>query len=167
MTPDSRGLFRATLTRKEDAHDQLRIRGRDRPPAERSVAYLIEREKQALWSDVQMQPLTEGPLGAGSRMSLTFGEGPLRATLTLELSAVEPPSRLAFTTVSQGGIRWDGEYRLQPTPDGMGSRLGQQGTLRFSGLWHLAEPIVGAEIKRNELAELEKLKKVLETPAAS
>ena len=137
-----------------------------RPPAD-VWPYLVEREKQALWSDVPMEPLTEGPVRTGSRMRLSFGEGPLRATLTLEISAVEPSSRVAFRTVSQGGIQWDGEYRLTPTSDGVGTRLSQQGTLRFSGLWRLAEPVVGAEIKRNEVAELEKLKAVLETPAAS
>jgi len=73
---------------------------------------------------------------------------------------------MAFTTVSRGGVQWEGEYRLTPTAAGMGTRLVQQGTLRFGGLWRLAEPIVGAEIRRNEIAELEKLKLVLETPAA-
>jgi hypothetical protein len=50
--------------------------------------YLIEREKQALWSDVPMTPLTEGPLRVGSRLRLTFGKGPLRASLTLEFAAL-------------------------------------------------------------------------------
>ena len=46
--------------------------------------------------------------------------------------------------------------------DGMGTRLSQRGTLRFTGLWRLVEPIVGAEIRRDEVAELEKLKAILE-----
>ncbi len=135
-----------------------------RPPSD-VFPYVTEREKQALWSDVPMEPLSEGPLGPGSRMRLSFGEGPLRATLTLEVSALEPERRLAFTTVSQGGIHWDGEYRLAAAEGG--TRLSQQGTLRFSGLWRLAEPIMGAEIRRNEIAELEKLKTILEHPAAT
>jgi hypothetical protein len=77
-----------------------------------------------------MEPLTEGPTKAGSRMRLSFGSGPFRATLILEMVAVEPSERLAFTTVSQGGIQWDGEYRLAPA-DQMATRLSQQGTLRF------------------------------------
>lgn len=132
-----------------------------RPPSE-VFPYLVEREKQALWADVPMEPLTEGPLRTGSRMRLTFGKGPLSASLTLEMTAVDPNERTAFTTVSQGGIHWDGAYRLEPTADGTGTRLSQEGTLTFSGLWRLAEPLVGAEIRRGEIAELEKLKAVLE-----
>lgn len=123
--------------------------------------YLVERDKQALWSDVAMEPLTDGPTRAGSRMRLTFGGGPLRTSLTLEIAALDPGQRLAFTTVSKGGIQWDGEYRLAPA-DGAGTRLSQQGTLRFTGLWRLVEPIVGAEIRQGEIAELEKLKAILE-----
>jgi hypothetical protein len=40
--------------------------------------YLVERDKQAQWSDVPMEPLTEGPMQPGSRMRLSFDQGPLR-----------------------------------------------------------------------------------------
>lgn len=130
-----------------------------RPPAE-VWPYLIEHDKQALWSDVPMELLTAGPMRAGSRMRLRFGKGPLSASLTLEISALEADQHMAFTTVSQGGIRWEGEYRLALT-EGPGTRLSQHGVIRFSGLWRLAEPIVGAEIRRGEIAELEKLKAIL------
>jgi uncharacterized protein YndB with AHSA1/START domain len=131
-----------------------------RPPAE-VWPYLVERDKQAQWLGVPMEPLTEGPDRAGSRMRLTFGMGPVRTSVTLELLAVEPPERLAFTTVSQGGVQWEGEYRLEPVDD-TGTRLSQQGTLRFTGLWRLLEPIAGNEIKQGEIKELEKLKAILE-----
>ena len=137
-----------------------------RPPSD-VFPYLIEREKQALWSDVPMTPLTEGPLRVGSRQRLTFGKGPLRTALTLEFAALDPDRRVAFKTVSAGGIQWTGEYRLVPTADGTGTRLRQEGTLEFRGLWRLAEPLIGAEIRRGEIAELERLKAVLErAPAA-
>jgi uncharacterized protein YndB with AHSA1/START domain len=123
--------------------------------------YLVERDKQAQWSDVPMEPLTEGPMKAGWRMRLSFGKGPLRTSLTLEVTALDLHERMAFTTVSRGGVQWEGEYRLADA-DGMSTRLSQRGTLRFSGLWRLAAPIVGAEIRRGEIAELEKLKSVAE-----
>lgn len=135
-----------------------------RPPAD-VYPYLTEREKQALWSDVPMQPLTEGPLRLGSRMRLSFGRGPLHASLDLEVTGADPDARLAFTTVSQGGVRWDGEYDLAPA-EGGGTRVSQRGTMRFSGLWRLLEPMMGAEMKRGEIAELERLKAVLERPVA-
>ena len=134
-------------------------------PAGEVWPFLVERDKQALWSDVPMEPLTEGPMHAGSRMRLSFGGGPLRTFLTLEIAALDPGERLAFRTVSKGGIQWDGEYRLAPA-EGAGTRLSQQGTLRFTGLWRLVEPILSAEIRQGEIAELEKLKGILERTAS-
>lgn len=131
-----------------------------RPPEE-VWPYLTGRDKQALWSDVPMEPLTDGPWRVGTRMRLRFGKGPISASLTLEVSAVDANARTAFKTVSSGGIQWDGEYRLVPEGE-TATRVTQHGILRFSGLWRLVEPIVGAEIRRGEIAELEKLKTVVE-----
>ena len=127
---------------------------------DRVFPYITDREKQALWSDVPMRPLTEGPLRVGSRMELTFGRGPMRISLQLELSELEADRRVAFTTVSAGSLLWDGEYLLEPIGSNA-TRMSQTGQLRFRGLWRLLEPMVGAEIRRNEIAELEKLKKVV------
>ena len=46
-------------------------------PREVVFSYLIETERQALWSDVPMRSLTEGPLTTGSRLEVTFAMGPL------------------------------------------------------------------------------------------
>ena len=135
----------------------------NRPPAD-VFPYIVEREKQALWTDVAMRPLTEGPVRVGSRIELTFGRGPLRATLVLEYTELEPDRRVAWTTASTGSILWDGEYRLESTSSA-GTRVSQSGRLRFSGLWRLLEPIVGAEIRNGEVKELQKLKTILESGA--
>jgi hypothetical protein len=134
----------------------------DRPP-EAVFPFLIEREKQALWSDVPMRQLSSGPLGTGSRMEVTFGGGPLKAVVGLELTAVDQDRRMAWKSFS-GPIGWDGEYVLEPT--GSGTRLSQNGALRFKGLWRLLEPIVGAEMKPGEIKELETLKAAAEASAA-
>lgn len=122
--------------------------------------YLIEPEKQALWSDVPMRKLTEGPLADGSKMEVTFGMGPIKAVVGLELGPVEPGKRMGFRSFS-GPIRWDGEYRLAPSGAG-GTDLSQHGRLTFTGLWRLIEPLVGAEISKGEVKELEKLKAAVE-----
>lgn len=100
--------------------------------------YLIEPAKQALWSDVPMRRLDEGQLKAGSRFEVTFGMGPLKATVGLEVTAVDPARRLAWKSYS-GPIGWQGEYVLEPEGSG-GTRLGQEGSLTFHGLWRLIEP---------------------------
>lgn len=130
----------------------------DRPP-EAVFPYLVEPAKQALWSDVPMRQITEGSFRTGSRMEVAFGKGPLQARLELEITAVEAGRRMAFTTRS-GPIQWDGEYRLEPAGDG--TALSQEGRLRFRGLWRLIEPLVGAEISRAEVKELERLKAAAE-----
>jgi hypothetical protein len=123
--------------------------------------YLVEREKQALWSDVAMRPLTDGAFGQGSRMEITFGMGPLKKSLVLEINRLEPGRHLAFRTVSMGGINWTGGYVLEPDA-ASGSRLSQAGTLEFRGAWRLLEPVLGAEIRNGEIKELERLKAVVE-----
>ena len=136
----------------------------ERPP-EVVFHYLIDPVRQALWSDVPMRQLTTGIAGPGSRMEVTFAMGPLKARIGLELSRVEPGRALAFKSFS-GPIRWDGEYRLAST-DGGPTVVSQEGRLAFSGLWRLIEPIVGAEISRGEVKELEKLKAVVERDEAT
>jgi hypothetical protein len=91
--------------------------------------------------------------------------GPLKARIGLELSKVEPGRVLAFKSFS-GPIRWDGEYRLEST-EGGATVVSQEGRLAFSGAWRLIEPLVGAEISRGEIKELEKLKSVVEQHQAA
>jgi hypothetical protein len=122
--------------------------------------YFAELPKQALWSDVPMRRLTEGEFGTGSRIEVSFGMGPLKARVGLEMTAVEAPRRMAWRTI-YGPIKWAGEYRLEPA-DG-GTHVSQEGTLTFTGLWRLVEPMAGAEIRGAEEKELEKLKAVVES----
>ena len=121
--------------------------------------YLVDPALQAHWSGVPMRQLTDGPLESGSRLEVSFGMGPVKARVGLELTAVEPGRRMAFRSFS-GPIRWDGEYVLSPSGDG--TELRQEGRLAFTGLWRLVEPLVGAEIKSGEIKELERLKVVVE-----
>ena len=129
-----------------------------RPP-EVIFPYLVEPALQAKWSDVPMRPLTDGPLGPGSQLEVTFGMGPLKARVVLLISAVEPGRRMTWQT-SEGKIEWEGEYLL--VPSGESTELRQDGRLTFKGLWRLIEPLVGGEIKKGEVKELEKLKTVVE-----
>jgi len=122
--------------------------------------YLTERDKQRLWSDVPMTPLTEGDMRTGSRFEVSFGMGPMKATVGIELTEVVIGSIMAWKSFS-GPIGWQGEYRLEAL-DGGGTRLSQKGNLEFHGTWRLLEPLAGREIKSAEIKELEKLKAVAE-----
>ena len=131
----------------------------DRPPAD-VFRYLVEPAKQALWSDVPMTQLTEGEMRTGSRFEVSFGKGPLKATLGIELAEVVPGTLMAWKSYS-GPIDWQGEYRLEAI-DGGGTRLSQAGNLEFHGMWRLLEPMAGREIESGEIKELEKLKSIAE-----
>jgi uncharacterized protein YndB with AHSA1/START domain len=129
-----------------------------RPP-EVVFPYLVEPKLQATWSDVPMRPLTDGPFGPGSQLEVTFGVGPLKAKVVLLITTVEPGRRMTWQT-SDGKIEWEGEYLLVPSGDA--TELRQDGRLTFKGLWRLIEPLVGGEIKKGEVKELDKLKAVVE-----
>jgi uncharacterized protein YndB with AHSA1/START domain len=129
-----------------------------RPP-EVVFPYLVEPKLQATWSDVPMRPLTDGPFGPGSQLEVTFGMGPLEAKVVLLITTVEPGRRMTWQT-SDGKIEWEGEYLLVPSGDA--TELRQDGRLTFKGLWRLIEPLVGGEIKKGEVKELDKLKAVVE-----
>jgi hypothetical protein len=130
----------------------------DRSP-EVVFPYFAELAKQALWSDVPMRRLNEGPFGLGSTIEVSFGMGPLKARVGLEITELERDRRMAWKTI-YGPIRWDGGYNLEAS--GAGTVVSQRGSLTFTGLWRLVEPIAGAEIRSAEEKELEKLKAVVE-----
>jgi hypothetical protein len=125
-------------------------------------SYLVNPVLQAQWSDVTMHQEVPGLLKTGSKIEVTFGKGPLKATLGLEMTDVDQDRRMAFRTF-KGPIKWAGEYLLSPAPDG-GTNLSQHGTLEFTGLWRLLAPFVGPEIKSAEIKELERLKAAAERP---
>src|SRR5574338_26948 len=98
-----------------------------------------------------MRQITPGELKTGSRMEVTFGMGPIKAVIGLEMTDIDENKRMAFDTFS-GPIRWKGEYLLQPT-DGGGTNLIHSGSMIFTGMWRLLGPLVSGEIKANGAKE--------------
>jgi hypothetical protein len=86
--------------------------------------------------------------------------GPLKAVIGLEMTDVDPARRMAFDTYS-GPIKWKGEYLLTSAGGG-GTSLTHAGTMVFTGLWRLLEPLVGAELKSGGAKEMERLKAAVE-----
>lgn len=123
--------------------------------------YLTEPDRQKLWSGVPMRPLdNRSQLGPGSRFEVTFGMGPLKAKIGLEVTSFDSDRRLSFRSFS-GPIHWEGEYRLADS--GSGSTIvSQEGRLAFTGYWRIVQPLVGREISRGEVKELERLREVVE-----
>jgi hypothetical protein len=62
-------------------------------------------------------------------------------------------------------LSWKGEYNLAEDGNGV-TTVSQKGELKFKGLWRLSQPLAGFQIRRGEVNELLRLKKVIEaTPA--
>lgn len=69
---------------------------------------------------------------------------------------------LGYKTVSQGPMTWLGEFRLH-AKGSASTTVTAQGEIHLRGLWRLAEPLLAGEVRRGEAAELERLKRILET----
>jgi len=118
------------------------------------------------WSDVtSVKRLSTGPVGLGTRIQLEMGKGPMKSQNDFETVGWEEDRNWTFKTVSASPIVWDGMFRFEPLgPESTRVRAAGQVTLK--GLRKLLEPVVRAELRKTEQAELETLKGILESQAS-
>jgi carbon monoxide dehydrogenase subunit G len=82
-----------------------------------------------------------------------------RVPADFEVTAYEPDSKIAFRTIA-GPFRPEGSYELEP--DGAGTRVTFSLRGEPTGLGKLMSPMV-AKTMRSEVAQLERLREVLES----
>lgn len=135
----------------------------------------IERSADEVWAyaaDITRHPEWMGVLdaevisgrptevGAMGRETLRFG--PWRFVTEFVVSASEPGRHIAWRVA--GGVPFTGEGRLELEPIGSTrTRAVYSGAFRLKGLWRLLEPLVAREARASEAAELQRLKRVLES----
>jgi uncharacterized protein YndB with AHSA1/START domain len=101
---------------------------------------------------------TESPrLGTKGRFSLA--KGPIKGTLEMELTELEPDRRIVFN-VTHPSLDWTAVSTLVAA--GNGTRLTYAGELRMRGWRRLLEPLAGREVRNGEAAEAVRLKALLE-----
>ena len=117
------------------------------------------------WSDVTtVKRLSKGPVGLGTRLQLEMGKGPMKSQIDFETIGWEKDRNWTFKTVSASPIVWDGMFGFEALgPQSTHVRAAGQVTLK--GLRKLLEPLVRGELRKNEQAELETLKGILESQA--
>ncbi len=117
------------------------------------------------WSDVTtVKRLSKGPVGLGTRLQLEMGKGPMKSQIDFETIGWEKDRNWTFKTVSASPIVWDGMFGFEPLgPESTHMRAAGQVTLK--GWRKLLEPLVRRELPKNEQAELETLKGILESQA--
>ena len=116
------------------------------------------------WMPVEaMVPIDPGAVRVGMRASGLMAEGSRRAPFSVEITELEPDRRIGFKTLS-GPVDWAGSWEARAIDAGT-TEVRSLGTMRLRGIGRVLEPLMGAEVRRNEAAELGKLRTLLEGAA--
>ena len=116
------------------------------------------------WTDMRdVQPDTPGQIHVGSAGTFTLTKGPFKGPIRYEATTVEPDRRVVYH-MTHPAFEWEAEMAVEP--DDTDARLSTTGSFRLRGWRRLLEPLVGGEIRRSEVAELHRLKAILEARTA-
>lgn len=125
-------------------------------------AYAAAWENLPEWSDVSdIAKLTDDPVGLGTRLRMTMGKGPMRATVDYDTTEWEPDRTWSYRTVPPAWILWDATYSVEqigPTS----TRITTHGQITLKGWRRILEPMIRGEVGKSEQLELDKLKTILE-----
>lgn len=134
----------------------------DRPVAE-VFAFVSDQRNTPQWQGglVEVQRLTDGPPGVGTRHVFVRNFLGRRMEGTNEYVAYEPDRLVTFKTTS--GPPLEASYFFEPA--GTGTRLTSRVQLHGSGLFGLIEPVVAAGLRREMKAAFPALKALLESRA--
>jgi hypothetical protein len=137
----------------------------NRTPAE-VFAFASAPENLPKWTDVSdVEKLTDGPMGLGSRVKLAMGKKPMRAIAEFEISEWEENRAWSWKAVPPLWILWDATYRIEPLGPSS-CRITTEGQLTLSGIRRGLEPMVRREIAKREQDELDLLRGLLEGETA-
>jgi len=77
-------------------------------------AYATAPENLPKWSDVSyVEKLTDGPMGIGTRVKMTMGQPPMRATADFEISEWEENRTWTYKTIPPHWLLWDATFRVE------------------------------------------------------
>jgi uncharacterized protein YndB with AHSA1/START domain len=138
----------------------------DRPP-DRTFEFLLDPAHHRDWmTDVtELETLTDGPPGVGSRFRYGIQKGSKHWTLTMRIGDYRPGELVRYQTEPGGPFDWDATFRLEPAADGA-TRVISFGEMRLKGLMRLIEPLMAGEVRAGEAGELVALKRSLEAADA-
>jgi uncharacterized membrane protein len=137
-----------------------------RRPTDEVFAFVADQANAARWQSgiVEIRRLTDGPPGVGTRHTFTRTLMGRRITGDNEYVAFEPGERVAFRTTSGPSLL--ASYVVAAVPDG--ARLTATLDIDVSGVMSVAQPLLGRALTRDVVANLARLKSILESsPAAA
>src|SRR5688572_28963847 len=130
-------------------------------PAAEVFAMIIEPNRMDEWTGMsESRWLTPSPHGAGSRLASTIPIGPFRRTMEWEVVEHQPDRLFFVRSLPGSAIDWTGGYELEAA--GAETVVKSRGEVRPNGLLRLLEPLMRAELPREEANELERLKELVE-----
>ena len=130
--------------------------------AEEVFAFASAPENLPRWTDVSdVEKLTDGPMGLGSRVKLAMGKKPMRAIAEFEISEWEENRAFTWKTVPPLWMLWDANYQIEPLGPSS-CRITTEGQITLSGIRRALEPMIRSEMAKREQGELDLLKEILE-----
>ena len=130
-------------------------------PAAEVFAMIVDPDRMDEWTGMSgSRWLTPSPHGAGSRLAATMPIGPFRRAVEWEVIEHQPDRLFSVRSLPGGAIDWTGVYELEPA--GAETVVTSRGEVRPNGLLRLLEPLMRAELPREEATELERLKELVE-----
>jgi uncharacterized protein YndB with AHSA1/START domain len=131
-------------------------------PAEEVFAYVSDQTNAPRWQRglVEVRRTTEGPIGVGSRHTFVRTLAGRTTRGTNEYTRYEPDRLVAFDATS-GGWPVHASYEVEPT-DAASARLIARIEMRPTGVFRVAEPLIGWSLRRDARANLRTLKRSLE-----
>ena len=133
-----------------------------RRSAEDVFAYVGDQTNAVHWQAglVEVQRLTDGPVGVGTRHRIVRTFMGRRLAVENEYVAFEPGRRVVFRTTS-GSMPLEASYPVEPAEGG--SRITSTIEMDASGFLSLAEPLIAVGLRREMDAAFRELKR-LEAP---
>lgn len=126
-------------------------------------AYVGDQANAVHWQAglVEVQRLTDGPTGVGTRHRIVRTFMGRRLAVENEYIAFEPGRRVVFRTTS-GPMPLEASYAVEPTAGG--ARVTSTIAMDASRFLSLAEPLIAVGLRREMDAAFRELKRLLEAP---
>ena len=129
-------------------------------PVEQVFAFLMDTSKLSTWQSnlIKTEPLTAGPLRAGSRFREIRRLGRRESEIQAEITAFEPNKRFETKTLTKPQVTVSYFFEAEAG----GTRLKHKFVMLTGGLMRLLEPLIASSIKKESELDFETLKRVLE-----
>jgi hypothetical protein len=125
-------------------------------------AYAADILRHPEWMGVTSARMVSGRgTDVGSRAVEQMRLGPRSVEVGVEVSEAIPARRIAWRITGSSPLRGDVALQLEALEPGR-TRAVWSGRIGLTGPWRLVEPLMAAEVKAGEAAELRRLKQNLE-----